>query len=410
MTLFKTVSMQLADSPNIDAFSRQRVSLLTTLGDYKLHFDALPLLIDQVQNGTGSSTFNTGESSITLTTSASADYAIAQSKQRALYQSGKSSLILQTFYNFHVQTNVEKRIGYYSSSTSAPYNTSYDGIMLVSNYYNGVSHDGKISVQVYRGGTQIGYATQDTWNKDKMDGTGASGITIDWTKDQILKIDFQYLGIGRVRIGLDINGIIYEVHEFKHANLIQKVYMNNSSQPLRSAIRQTGAGSGTFTFICGSLSTEGSQNQIGVSGGANTGSTAIAGNTVGTTYALIGMRLKSTRLSAIVDLVDASILANTNDQYYVSILLNPTVAGTFTYTGVTDYSVDIATGASTNTVTGGSVLYSKASQNTEVATLKLGGSLKIGSTIAGVADTIVICVTPLSANINFFATLNWLEY
>jgi hypothetical protein len=410
MTLLKTINVQSSDSPSIDAFSRQRVSQLTTLGDYKLHFDALPLLIDRVQNATGTSTYNSGESSITFTTSASGDYAIAQSKQRALYQSGKSSLIFQTCYDFHVQTNIEKRIGYYSSSTSAPYNTAYDGIMLVSNYYNGVSHDGKISVQVWRSGTQVGYVTQDLWNKDKMNGTGASGITIDWTKDQILKIDFQYLGVGRVRIGLDVNGSIYEVHEFVHANLIQKVYMNNSAQPLRSAIRQTGVGSGTFTFICGATNSEGSLNSIGVPGGANTSTTAIAGNAVGTTYALIGMRLKSTCLSAIVDLVEASVLANTTDQYYVSIILNPTVAGTFTYTGVTNYSVDIATGASTNTVTGGSILFSKSSQNTEVASLRLGGALKIGSTIAGVADTIVICVIPITNNINFFATINWLEY
>lgn len=409
MTLLKTINVQSSDSPSVDAFSRQRVSQLTTLCDLKLHFDAIPLLIDQVQNATGATTYNSGESSVTLSTSASGDYAIAQTKQKYLYQSGESSLIFQTFYNFHVQTNIEKKIGYFSSSTTAPYNTNYDGIILVSNYYNGVSHDGKISLQIWRNGTQIGYVTQDQWNKDKMDGTGDSKITIDWTKNQILKIDFQFLGVGRVRVGFDINGLIYEVHEFNHANAIQKVYMVNSAQSLRWGIRQTGTGSGTFTFICATVNSEGSLNSIGMTGSANTGSVAIAGNSVGTTYALLGIRLKSTRLAAIVDLIDASILANTSDQYYVSLILNPTVAGTFTYAGVTNYSVDVATGASTNTVTGGTTLISKASQNTEISSLLLGGALKIGSTIAGVADTLVVCVTPLSANINFFASINWLE-
>ena len=410
MTLLKTIDVQSADSPSVDAFSRQRMSLLTTLSDYKLHFDALPLLIDQIQSGTGATTYNSGESSVTLTTSAASDYAIAQTKQRSLYQSGKSSLIFQTFYNFQIESNIEKKIGYFSSSTSDPYNTNYDGIMLVSNYYNGSSHDNKISVQVWKNGTQIGYVTQDNWNKDKMDGTGNSKINIDWSKNQILKIDFQYLGVGRVRIGLDVNGSIYEIHEFLHANVIQKVYMNNSAQPLRSEIRQTGAGSGSFTFICSTANSEGSLNSIGLPGSAHTGTTAIANNTIGTSYALLGMRLKSTRLAAIVDIINATILANTSDQYYTEILLNPTVAGTFTYNAVTNYSVEIATGASTNTVTGGTLLRCLASQNTEISKLDLGGALRIGSTIAGTVDTLVVCVIPLSANINFFATINWLEF
>ncbi len=37
------------------------------------------------------------------------------------------------------------------------------------------------------------------WNIDKLDGTGPSGLTIDETKCQILIIDYQFLGMGRVR-------------------------------------------------------------------------------------------------------------------------------------------------------------------------------------------------------------------
>ena len=410
MTLLKTIDTQPSDTPSIDAFGRQRISDLTTIGDLKLHSSNYNLLLSQIQNGTGLSTYNTGESSITLSTSASGDYAIAQTKQPFLYQAGKSCLIFQTFYNFHVETNIEKRVGYFSSSTSAPYNTNYDGIMLVSNYYNGVSHDGKISIRIYRNGTEIDAVTQDNFNKDKMDGTGKSRITIDWTKDQILKMDFQYLGVGRVRVGFNINGITYEVHEFAHANLIQKVYMNSSSQPLRWEVRQTGTGSGTFTFICATVNSEGSRNIIGLPGAASSGNTAIAGNTIGTTYALIGIRLKSTNLLSVIELISATIEASTSDFYYTELRLNPTVAGTFTYTGITNYSVEIATGSSTNTVTGGTSLRLLASQSVQVADLNLGGALRIGSTIAGVADTLIICVTPLTANINFFATINWLEF
>lgn len=52
--------------------------------------------------------------------------------------------------------------------------------------------------------TRAGAAPTDTWipqtewNGDKLDGTGASGITLDKTKGNVFQIDIQYLGFGAV--------------------------------------------------------------------------------------------------------------------------------------------------------------------------------------------------------------------
>lgn len=42
------------------------------------------------------------------------------------------------------------------------------------------------------------FIPQSSWNTDKMDGTGVSGVTADWTKLNVFKIDLQYLGAGAI--------------------------------------------------------------------------------------------------------------------------------------------------------------------------------------------------------------------
>ena len=50
--------------------------------------------------------------------------------------------------------------------------------------------------------------TRNNWI-DKFDGTGSSGLTIDFTKAQIFTFDQEWLGVGRVRMGFVINGNFY---------------------------------------------------------------------------------------------------------------------------------------------------------------------------------------------------------
>jgi len=64
-----------------DSFGRLRTSQLTSLIDIKQTYGQMPLIVDQVQNGNGSSTYNTNEASTTLGVLDSGDYAISQTKQ-----------------------------------------------------------------------------------------------------------------------------------------------------------------------------------------------------------------------------------------------------------------------------------------------------------------------------------------
>ena len=60
---------------------------------------------------------------------------------------------------------------------------------------------------------------QSNWNVDVFNGTGASGITLDFSKSQIFFIDYEWLGTGRVRCGFFIDGIPYYCHAIHNSNI-----------------------------------------------------------------------------------------------------------------------------------------------------------------------------------------------
>ena len=53
---------------------------------------------------------------------------------------------------------------------------------------------------------------QANWNQDTFDGNGKSGITIDFSKFQVMVIDFLYLGGAGVRYGFVLNGVVLAKH------------------------------------------------------------------------------------------------------------------------------------------------------------------------------------------------------
>jgi hypothetical protein len=64
------------------------------------------------------------------------------------------------------------------------------------------------------------WVAQSSWNKDKMDGTGASGMTLDPTKGNVYQIQYQWLGFGQIRFFIehDTDGEFELVHTIDYAN------------------------------------------------------------------------------------------------------------------------------------------------------------------------------------------------
>ena len=406
MSYIEDVFIAGQDSANFDAFQRLRVSEVTTLIDIKQLHNKQPLLIDEILNGTATSIHSTDNAATTLETSAANDYVIRQTFQRANYQSGKSHYILMTFSGLNTQTNVNKKVGYFSSSTVAPYTADYDGIFLENDGVN-------LYIRVYKNGTLTHSIVQSSWD-DPMDGTGESGVNLDFSEMQIFAIDFQWLGAGRIRFYFEIAGQLVKAHQVLNANVESQVYMSSPNQPLRWEIRQSGAGSGRFNQICSSVNSEGATNLIGKVLSANSSNNDLQLTSSGTRYCAMGIRLKTTHFDSVIDILNFDYLAETNDPALWELVLNPTIgAGTFTYTDVTDAAVQISVGNQTAgtspTATGGTTLASGYVSGNGSINVGLDSAIKLGAAIDGTRDEIVLVITPITAGLDAYVSYTWRE-
>jgi len=238
-----------------DAFGRQRVSALHTIGDYK-HLYALDANFLNSVNAGGAVNFIPNKACATLsTTSDPASYAIHQTKLYHQYQPGKSQLILSSFAFGAAQANVTKRTGYFDDRNGIYFEQTGAGTLnwVIRSYVTGAAVET---------GNRI---AQANWNVDRCDGTGPSGFNINITKTQLIFIDFQWLGVGRVRCGFVHNGAMIIAHEYFHSNEINVVYISNPTLPVRCEIRNTGAtAGGSFDQICSTVQSEGGYQETGI--------------------------------------------------------------------------------------------------------------------------------------------------
>lgn len=410
MSLFKSIKIDTNNASG-DAFGRQRISNPQTIFDSKfLSDDASDLWDDQEVSGSGTnSAFKANEASVQLIVSATtAGKRVRQTFQRFNYQAGKSQLVFLTGVVDATGggTGITTALGVFDDDNGIFFRNSegtYEWV--IRSKVTGSAVDNNIP--------------QASWNLDTMDGNGPSGITLDFSRAQIFVIDYEWLGVGRVRVGFNVDGVTYYVHEFLHANNINTVYMSTPNLPIRYEIENDGTGvASTMDQICSTVISEGGQVDVGLKRYASTttaGGGFINANTSGTVYALIGIRLKSTHLTSVIKEIAVSTLALTPDNFEWIVLRNPTVAGTFTYNShATDSPVEIAYGdsagnPSTNTVTGGEEIDGGFVVGDGAARDEISDERYLGSLIDGTPDEVVLCVRPLSANLDIHGSLIWKE-
>lgn len=236
------------DNGTGDSFGRLRIANPTTLFDSQLQYDKQPLLWDEKLAGSATSTHSPNDSSVDMTvTTADGDSVIRQTRDYHRYQPGKSQFILCTGVLGSAQENTNKLIGYGDAENGVFFGQDGGGnYVLLRSKSTGTVSDAR---KVY----------QSEWNIDTMDKYGPSGITFDPTKTNIFIIDIEWLGVGRVRLGLNIDGVTYYVHEFLNANTQSTTYMTTANLPVRYEITNTGtaASSSTLKQICSSVISEG---------------------------------------------------------------------------------------------------------------------------------------------------------
>jgi hypothetical protein len=317
-----------------DAFGRTRVSELFTLGDYKHLFAIDPNFLDVTSNGTV--TFVQNKAAATLATNSnSSAYAIHQTKFYHHYQPGKSQLIFSSFVYGAPQRNVTKRTGYFDDRDGIYFeqvgsntangnlvsNTTQTLNWVIRSYTGNTANEANVVTTI--NGVPYTYqrrVPQSDWNVDKCDGTGLSGFNLDVTKTQLAFMDFQWLGVGRVRCGFAHNGKLIVAHEYNHSNVLDEVYIANPNLPVRCEVRNTGAGTGgSMDQICSTVASEGGYIESGIDFALTTNNRSTATPSA-TPLPLVALRLKNTfqgfpnRIS--VRLNQISLHAETNSIVY----------------------------------------------------------------------------------------------
>ncbi len=303
------------DSSSLDAFKRLRVSNpvneFTSEFQYNLH----PLFYEELTavNGTVAHKASFSSAQLDVTTD-NGSMAGVQTYEYFRYQPGKSLMIAQTFIMPERQTGTTMQAGYYDDE-------------------NGFFFEIKgLTAQMVRRSKTSGSVVDDAvaqsdWNHDRMDGTGPSGETLDFTKTQQLRIDLQWLSNGRIRMCWDINGAVVLAHEFLIANRLSVPSTTTANLPVRWLMTNTAAPASAKTMYatCVSVATEGGdQTELGHPFGFGTGATTRTVSTV--PYPVVSIR-PATTLNSITSRakvrVESIDIVNDKDIYW-ELIYKPT--------------------------------------------------------------------------------------
>ena len=246
--------IKYADSSVLDAFKRVRVSNpvneFTSEFQYNLH----PLFYEEITAVNGTVAHKTAYSSAQLdVTTDNGSIAGLQSYEYFRYQPGKSLMIAQTFIMPERQVGTTTQAGYFDDENGVFFEIRDTVAYLVrrSNTSGSVVDDA---------------IPQHNWNFDHMDGSGPSGVTLDFTRTQQLRIDLQWLSNGRIRMCWDINGAVVLAHEFNTANVLSVPSITTANLPIRWLMTNTSAPASAKTMYatCVSVATEGGdQTELG---------------------------------------------------------------------------------------------------------------------------------------------------
>lgn len=147
-------------------------------------------------------------------------FANIYSKKIIHYRSGQSSIVRLSALFTQGVTGSRQEIGLSNGSDS-----------LLFGY-----NDTVFGIKIIRNGVET-FIPQSSWNKDKLDGTGKSEISLDPTKGNIYLITFQWLGFGTLCFYIySPTGNLILVHQVQYANDNTVVSLVNPSFKLYAGI------------------------------------------------------------------------------------------------------------------------------------------------------------------------------
>lgn len=396
---------QSLNAPTTDAANRLRVSeLVQTLGytfalsDHQLSFNS--------STATGGTVTHVPGSALTrlAVTTASGSQAIFQTRRYLRYTPGVSHMINISTVVGAAKTNVTKRWGFFDALDGKFFQQDGSNLaVVVRSSTSGSAVDTVIN--------------QSSWNIDKLNGTGPSGLTLDVTKDNLYIIDFSWHGAARVRFGLLLNGIKVYCHEYIGSNIFTVPYTRSPFLPIRSEITNTAttASITSFDLVACSGFKESSEPYMPAYNFAR--STARAFKNANLTAApFISIRPRTT-FDGITNRIAVAptqiqILAG-GVAVVVLLVLNPTLTGAVFADVDTTYS---ATQVDTTalTYTGGTVIgefFAQANSSQSFDLTDFSDAILLGLNVAGTtADILTVVLQSTAGNSSSGAVIRWGEY
>lgn len=410
--------VQPSDSGFIDAFARQRFSLPHTIFDSKQIWndpdiansaENYPLFWDnQEVSGSGTATlYNNNRASTTLSVSANiAGTRVRQTKERFNYQTGKGQLLIFTFVDMQTGRGITKTMGL-GDNNNGLFIRSSNGVksVVIRSFVSGVAAE-----QTFE---------QEDWNIDKLNGKGKSDnpskLNLNLAMSQVPFIDFEWLGTGRVRFGWFLDGLPIYCHEVNNANNISSAYMSTPNLPVRASIENDGTGgAASLETLCTTVISEGGVQPSGTDRGADLGTTLRNANVIGTSYALLGIRLKDNYISADVREKSISIIERSGgtNPFLWKLEMNPTLTTGITFVDAPNSAIRFGAALAAGDIitdTGIVLRSGYAAGIISEVEVDLGNSLRLGSLIDETTDRLILSVIPITVNQRFLASINWRE-
>ena len=360
-----------------------------------------PLIWDEEVTGTASSTLNTYEATLVMSVGTTTGDRIERQTKRVLpYIPGRENEVIMHFKLNAQQTGIVKRLGILDETS---------GIYLED---DGATYN-VVLRKTTSGGTAETRIARANWNGDKLDGTGPSGITIDFTKFQTMVIEYNWF-TGHAELKFILDNYTYPFHQFEFNNSEDAVITNTPFLPIKWDIHNTTGAAGTHTMEISSYATLSEAGQVPL-GVKNTVTTPLAGITctdAETFYPILSIRLRTDRIKGIVLPQNFQVAALDNSPLFYKVLLNPTLTGATTWDTYADTHIEYNTDATA--VTEGDFIVDAGyiDPNGQGAKLPLDSvsAFQLGRENMGTTSEIItIAAATGSANKDVYASFGWIE-
>lgn len=358
---------------------------------------------ESVSVGTASSNYDEYMGMMRMDVGSSAGDTVSRQTRRVIrYVPGRANEISMAVLFTTPTIGVRRRFGVYDDYNGAYFEDGGDGT-----YYCVIRHNTESGVVEHR-------VARNDWNRDKLDGTGPSGIAADPTKIQLMVIEYEWYGAGHVEFKFVIGNNAIPVHQFDHANTIDHAWCNTPFVPVRAEITNVAGAPGTHSFYVGSTSVlaEGTIGPLGIEYNASspiTGKTTP--NTANTFIPIVSIRMQSDKLDSCIIPLDFQAATLDNTGLFYRIALNPVLTDAdWNPVGNGSYcDFDIAATAQSN----GKILKTGyISPNSQGATINFTDKVlnQLGRKNSGtVSDIYTIEIATVNGNKDAFASLNWIE-